>query len=151
MTEKVLNRPFLARHRAMVDAAAVFLNSIGATDIEYEYKIGSRLVDLFAVGSNGATIAVECGTVYYMEDRLGEIANEVDVFYWLPVMPLMFQLVAKDMDSYSCGDGVLHCSKCGYDWAPKVKRPLMCPACKSRKWDANPWEVKDELVHASVK
>lgn len=29
------------------------------------------------------------------------------------------------------------CFKCGHKWIKRVdKRPLQCPECKSRKWDA---------------
>jgi len=27
------------------------------------------------------------------------------------------------------------CSKCNYEWKPRVDDPVECPNCKSRDWD----------------
>jgi hypothetical protein len=123
------------RHRAMVDAAASWLESQGVEDIEYEYKIGDRLVDIYGVLGE-KIVAAECGGIYYMEKRLPEIADVVDVLYWIPVMPLIFRLVARDLDKFLDENaGILRCKRCGNEWEPRVKNPVTCPACKRRDWN----------------
>ena len=33
-------------------------------------------------------------------------------------------------------------SICGYKWRPRIDNPVMCPACKSRKWKGGDNENK---------
>ena len=27
------------------------------------------------------------------------------------------------------------CKKCGYEWRPRVEKPVQCPGCKSMAWN----------------
>ena len=29
----------------------------------------------------------------------------------------------------------LHCRHCGYQWPQRTEKPVLCPRCKSRRWD----------------
>jgi predicted Zn-ribbon and HTH transcriptional regulator len=33
--------------------------------------------------------------------------------------------------------GGYNCERCGHEWIPRVKeeRPMICPKCKSARWD----------------
>ena len=127
--------------RTLVNAGVLFLKSIGATDIRYNHKIEGVIVDLFASFPEDKSLAVLCG-MSVTEDKLLTIANNADIFYWIPVPPLLFQVEARDMDQYMIDNGLLHCNKCSYDWEPRVEEPALCPKCKSRDWNK---EVKDEV------
>ena len=39
-------------------------------------------------------------------------------------------IISKKMDE-------LICKRCGHKWIPRVKEVLMCPKCKSYKWNEN--------------
>ncbi len=36
------------------------------------------------------------------------------------------------------------CNNCGYEWVPRSRkeRPLICPTCKSARWDKEPRKKK---------
>ena len=29
----------------------------------------------------------------------------------------------------------LKCKRCGYEWIPRTKNPVLCPRCKSKAWN----------------
>ncbi len=124
-------------HRAMINSAVKYLQGQGAKNIQYGYKIGNRRLDLRAISEDGDVIGVECGQLYYMEKRLKEVSSEVDIFYWIPVMPLMFKLEIRDMNKFVEGDGYLRCKRCNNVWEPRVEHPKICPRCKRRDWDVD--------------
>lgn len=35
------------------------------------------------------------------------------------------------------------CLRCGWEWLPRTEKPIMCPACKSRKWEEKPMLTKN--------
>lgn len=37
----------------------------------------------------------------------------------------------------------LECKRCGHKWVKRIKKVVMCPACKSRYWNV----AKDHPVH----
>ena len=131
-------------HRVMVDATVRFLESIGATDVMTEVRLRSPsgeypwavVVDLTATGSKGEKIAVECGSIHNLKERLSFIVARFDVVYWMPSFPFLFKLEDKDILSFvSDGVGIqCKCSICGYKWTPRVMQPKTCPECKHRDW-----------------
>jgi len=125
--------------RARVLAGAQFLKSIGATDIEYNRRVGGLLVDLTATVPPGVTAVVVCGPM--SGDRLTMIASEARAVYWIPVMPMMLQLMYREMDAFYSGTGFVKCKKCKWEWEPEVEEPAICPHCKSPDWKEE--EVKD--------
>lgn len=30
---------------------------------------------------------------------------------------------------------LLICLRCGYEWLPRTKNPILCPNCKSKAWN----------------
>jgi len=38
----------------------------------------------------------------------------------------------------------LKCSKCGHEWVPRVSPVVMCPACKSRRYNEKKEPVNAE-------
>ena len=30
------------------------------------------------------------------------------------------------------------CKQCGYQWIPRIERPVACPSCNRRSWDKDP-------------
>jgi len=113
-------------------AAAEFLRTFGAVDIEFGRRVGGILVDVFATIPPVETVAVACGPM--SGERLAAIAGEVNIFYWAPVMPMMLQLVSRRMDDYYSGTGFLRCKRCKWEWEPQVGEPAICPHCKSSDW-----------------
>lgn len=44
--------------------------------------------------------------------------------------PLIMMMITMSTGEVDCT-----CSKCGYQWTPRVPRPVECPNCKNRNWN----------------
>ena len=42
----------------------------------------------------------------------------------------------------------LKCKQCGHSWLPRTPRPVECPNCKSRRWDEDEPEKKEDVAKA---
>lgn len=40
----------------------------------------------------------------------------------------------------------IKCAKCGYEWVPRVKRPVKCPRCQTFDWDKESSKGKAEVA-----
>jgi len=39
----------------------------------------------------------------------------------------------------------MKCSRCGWTWVPRVKKPKVCPGCHSVKWNV-PKSIKEKGI-----
>ncbi len=132
----------MSKHTDLKRVAIGYLESISATDIREDVGISviiqpdttSFIVDITARLPDGRIVAVECSVASNEAARLTILVNRFDVVYWAPVMPLLFKLDRKDLDTFSKYSTRYTCKKCKYSWQPRIPNPKVCPQCKTRSW-----------------
>ena len=132
----------MSKHTSLKHVAIGYLESIGATNIREDVGINvivkpdttSFIVDITARLPDGKIVAVECSVASNEAARLNILAAWFDVIYWAPVMPLLFKLDRKDLNSFTKYSTQYTCKKCKYSWQPRIPDPKVCPQCKSRGW-----------------